>query len=267
MHLRLVDFPVSLYAAAEAQWRAMLREYVLRGFGGSAQAYGPDEVSRAAAALDALTAAVLRLRPDAMEALGHDRADLDVHSTEVTVGDFAMLQGVLENAAELSRAGDLLVLPSLPEVVALRNWFCDQAVAQAAGSPASPWRLRADGPQPEAPPASWDASIEPSPDACWLIGDDHNRIVAASAPVHALLGWTDQQLVGQRLLAVVPPAYREAHLAAFTRSVVEGGGHILGKPVALPALRADGSEVPVTLTLTRHRASGGRTVYLGVIEA
>jgi PAS domain S-box-containing protein len=266
LRVRLVDFPVSLYVAAEMQWRGMLREYVLRGFGGFPQAYGPDEASRAAAAIDALTAAVLARDPDALHAPAHERTEIDLDSNVVTVGDFAMLQGVLENAAELSRHGELLVLPPLPEVVALRNWFCDQAVAQAAGSPPAPWRLRADGPEPEPAPVTWDRTIEPAAGVCWLIGDDRNRIVAASGPASALLGWYEERLVGQRLRAVIPPAYREAHLAAFTRSVVDGGGHILGQPVTLAALRADGSEVPITLTLTRHRASEGRTVYLGVIE-
>jgi PAS domain S-box-containing protein len=213
-----------------------------------------------------LTAAVLARDPDALRAPAQERSDVEVHSDVVTVGDFAMLQGVLENAAELSRSGELLMLPSLPEVVALRNWFCDQAVTQAAGSPAAPWRLRAEGPEPGSPPVAWDRGIEPGAGVCWLIGDDHNRIVAASGQASTLLGWSEEQLVGQRLLVVIPPAYREAHLAAFTRSVVDGGGRILGQPVRLAALRADGSEVPITLTLTRHQASEGRTVYLGVIE-
>jgi PAS domain S-box-containing protein len=266
LHVRLRSFPVSLYDAAEAQWKGLLREYVLRSFGGAAQAYGPDEVGRAGLALDVLTAAVPSTDPDPSSLPVAHQADVEVHSSAVTAGDYAMLQGVLEDAARLSRAGELLILAPLPEVVALRNWFCDQAVGQAAGATAVPWQLRGAGPEPVPPPVAWDHSIEPGPDVCWLVGDDHNTIVAASPAASALLGWPEGKLVGQRLLAVIPPAYREAHLAGFTRAVVAGGGRLLGRPVDLPALRDDGSEVLVTLTLTRHAAKAGRAIYLGVLE-
>ena len=45
--IRLLDLPVALYVAAEGRWKALLREYVLRGLGGSVQAYGAEEVARA----------------------------------------------------------------------------------------------------------------------------------------------------------------------------------------------------------------------------
>ncbi len=266
VRVRLLNFPVPLYLAAEAQWKGFLREYVLRGLGDFTQSYGPEEVARAGRALDTLGTAVQGLdRGSSVHSEGQ-RWDVDCHSPNVTAEDFGLLQGVLDDAIRLSHEGELLMLAPLPEVVALRNWFCGQALQQAAGGQASPWLLRGDG--PEAPPTSvtWDAGIQPGPETAWLVGDDQNRIVAASPRALSLLGWTEAQLIGQRLLAVIPPAHREAHLAAFTRNVVEGVGHILGRPVRLPALRADGSEVPILLTLTRHDAHAGRTVFLGTME-
>jgi PAS domain S-box-containing protein len=262
----LLSLPVALYAAAEAQWKGLLREYLLRGFGDFNQTYGADEVARAGRVLDVLTAAVEGIGPSALLVPPGQHLDVQVHSPIVTAEDFGLLQGVLDDAIRLSHAGELLVLAPLPEVVALRNWFCGQAMEQSAGAPASRWKLRGDGPEQPPVRVTWDTSIEPSRETAWLIGDDHNRIVAASRPALTLLGWTEDELVGQRLLTVIPPAYREAHLAAFTRSVVEGVGRILGTPVQLPALRADGSQIPITLTLTRHAASAGRTVFLGRVE-
>ena len=266
LRLRLLSVPVSLYAAAEAQWKGLLREYVLRGFGDFHQTYGVDEVARAGHALDVLTAAVEGIGRSAWTVSAGQHLDVEVHSSTVAAEDFGLLQGVLDDAIRLSHAGELLVLAPLPEVVALRNWFCNQAMEQSAGAPAAPWQLRGEGPEHPPTRVTWDASIEPSHQTAWLIGDDHNRIVAASPPALELLGWPEDQLVGQRLLTVIPPAYREAHLAAFTRSVVEDVGRILGKPIQLRALRADGSQVPITLTLTRHGASVGRTVFLGRLE-
>jgi PAS domain S-box-containing protein len=264
LRVRLLQFPVPLYVAAEAQWKGLLREYVLRGFGDFTQTYGPGEVARAGQALDALSTTVESVDPSSF--LSGQRCDVEWHSSTVTAEDFGLLQGVLDDAIRLSHAGELLILAPLPEVVALRNWFCDQVMQQAAGGQVSPWQLRGDGPEPPHTRVTWDTSIQPSPETAWLVGDDHNRIVGASPAALALLGWTDDQLVGQRLLTVIPPAHREAHLAAFTRSVVEGVGRILGTPLRLPALRADGSEVPIILTLTRHDAHAGRTVFLARME-
>ena len=266
VRVRLLNLPVPLYLAAEAQWKGFLREYVLRGLGDFTQVYGPEEVARAGQALDTLGTAVQDLDSGSLVLSAGQRWDVEWHSSTVTAEDFGLLQGVLDDAIRLSHAGELLMLAPLPEIVALRNWFCEQAMQQAAGGQASPWQLRGDGPEPAVTSVTWDTSIQPGPETAWLVGDDHNRIVAASPRALSLLGWTEAELVGQRLLAVIPPVHREAHLAAFTRNVVEGVGRILGRPVRLPALRADGSEVAVTLTLTRHEAHAGRTVFLGTME-
>jgi hypothetical protein len=173
--------PLPLYAAAEAQWKGLLREYVLRGFGEHTQVYGPVEVDRAGRALDVLSAAVLQLEPEAIHAPRLHRVDVWVLSASVTADDFALLQGVLDDAIRLSHAGELLVLPPLPEVMALRNWFCDEAMTQSAGSSPSPWQLHGDGPEVQPAQVSWDPSITSELDGAWLMGDEHNRIVGASA--------------------------------------------------------------------------------------
>lgn len=262
----LLDLPVSLVSAAEAQWRGLLREYLLRSLGGSTQAYGPEEIGSAESALDTVTGALLAVNPDALHRRRHERMDIEVRTSRVSVGDFALLQGVLDDAVRLAHAGDLLMLPPLPEVVALRNWLCDQIVAQAAGTAPTPWSLPPGGAEPGMAPVAWDPSIEPDLKTHWLIGDDQNRIVAASPPALNLLGWTEEQLLGQRLLVVIPPSYREAHLAAFTRSATGGGDRLLGTPLDLLALTAGGAEVPITLTLSRHQAKAGRTVFVGAIK-
>ena len=56
-------------------------------------------------------------------------------------------------------------------------------------------------------------------------------------------------------------------IAGFMRSVVSGEGALLGTPLPLPALRGDGSQTPIWLTLTRHQAHAGRHVYLGMLSA
>lgn len=79
-----------------------------------------------------------------------------------------------------------------------------------------------------------------------------------------MLGW--DVLVGERILAVIPHEFREAHLAAFTRGVASGEHHLLDRPLAVEALTRDGRRVPVTLTVSRKQ-DGGRSIYLAHLAA
>ena len=140
-------------------------------------------------------------------------------------------------------------------------------VEQAAGGAPKPWTLQTNADDAvDAEVADWDASILPPSAEAWLVGDDHNRIVAASPTAMTLLGWSSEDLVGQRLLVVIPHHLREAHIASFTRSAVSGEAPLLGRPLPLAALTQGGQHIPITLTLTRHSARRGRCVYLARLE-
>ena len=261
----LHGFPHRLFMAAREQWEGMLREYTLRGLGGSEQSYSSDEVMRAGSALNHVANAQAASSDAAVT--GPARVRPPVQLNVEAPGDFAVLQGILDDARRLSISGELLIVPSLPEIVSLRNWLCGEVVEQAAGAAPKPWTLHMsadDAADAEVP--DWDASILPSSDEAWLVGDDHNRIVAASATALTMLGWSSEELVGQRLLVVIPHHLREAHIASFTRSAVSGEAPLLGQPLPLAALTQGGQQIPITLTLTRHSARRGRCVYLARLK-
>ena len=261
--VELHGFPHRLFLAACEQWDGMLREYTLRGLGGSEQSYSTEEVMRAGNALSFVAEVVSRDDAPAGPARVRPPVRLDVDAP----GDFAVLQGILDDARRLSIRGDLLVFPSLPEIVSLRDWLCGEVVEQAAGGAPKSWTLQTGADvAADAELADWDASILPSSDEAWLVGDDHNRIVAASPTARTMLGWSSEDLVGQRLLVVIPHHLREAHIASFTRSAVSGEGPLLGQPLSLTALTRGGHQIPITLTLTRHPARRGRCVYLARLE-
>jgi len=261
--VRLENFPVRLFEAAHDEWEAMLREYTLRGMGGTSQSFSAAEITRAGNALRLLADAV-----DEFAQPGSPEQNREIALVSVAApADFGGLQAVLQEARRLASVGELLGLPTLPELAALRNWLCEEVINQAAGAAPTPWRLDVEAGDPDVTTApNWDDALQPAHDVPWLIGDDHNRIVAASAAALKLLGWSEQDLVGQRLVVVIPPHLREAHIAGFTRSVLSGGGALLGQPLSLPALAQDGREIAITLTLTRHAARGGRHVYLATLD-
>jgi PAS domain S-box-containing protein len=111
----------------------------------------------------------------------------------------------------------------------------------------------------------WDTSVVRTATEAVIAADDRNRILAASPAAFDLLGW-DDDLVGRRIVAVIPERFREAHIAAFTLHLLTGETRILDREVAVPALRRDGTEVAVRLLVQRDSAAEGHTVFLATLR-
>jgi PAS domain S-box-containing protein len=99
-----------------------------------------------------------------------------------------------------------------------------------------------------------------------IAADDTNHIIAVSRPAAALLGWSVAELIGQRIVAIMPEQMRDAHIAGFTQYLLTKRATILGTPIEVPALRRDGSQVTVTLVIRIHAVSGGRTVFVAEVS-
>ena len=264
LRVRLLAVPPVLFYAWEQHSDALLREYVLADTESVDFPYSMADVATARRARQALAVA-LRAVDDESGAPSRE-VDVDARLEDgVAPGDFSVLQGILDHAYALSVRGDFLTMPSLPEVVGLRNWVCDQVVGQAAGDAPSPWDSSW-VPVEDAPLAQWPGMAELRTDRSWLVGDDRNRIIAASEPALALLGWSAGDLLGQRIISVIPPALRHAHVAAFTHAIVNGEHRLLDQPLEVNAFTAAGEEVPITLTLHHHSALRGRNVYVADLE-
>jgi PAS domain S-box-containing protein len=120
---------------------------------------------------------------------------------------------------------------------------------------------RADPPRPE-----WDSSEVTDSDRGVAAADDANRIIAISDSLARNLGWDRDDIVGRRVVALIPPALREAHVAGFSRHLTTGQASVLGVDLELPVLRKDGSEVLCRFLVERADVGSGRPVYLAWIE-
>lgn len=257
----LQSFPARLFYAWEEHSDALLREYAL--VAGPDHPYSLADVARARAAR-LVVSQVVRYE----EGEGERPATASYQLTlppGVDAADFSMLQAVLEAANDMARGGTFLTLPSLPEILALRNWVCEQVVRQTSGEEPTAWEADAAVRIPDAPLTRWPGTDDLPADRAWLVGDGHNRIIGASLPAQQLLHW-DDDLIGQRILAVIPPHLREAHVAGFTHAAVTGEHHLLGQALSVSAWTRDGSEVPITLTLQRQAAPAGLAIYVAWIE-
>ncbi len=59
---------------------------------------------------------------------------------------------------------------------------------------------------------------------------------------------------------IIPPRFREAHVAGFSRHLSTGDARALGVELILPVLRADGTELDCRF-LIDSEAAGGGVVY------
>ena len=175
---------------------------------------------------------------------------------------------LVDEADRLAQEGELLTPAAVPEVGACRRWLFGQIGLQAEGVAPVGWSM----PEP-AEPAVGPVCL---PDeevrrldglrTGTIVADDANRILYVNPAAAALLGWADRELVGRRLVTIVPPELRGAHLAGFTRYLLTGEARLLGRRARLPALCRDGSVVQVDLSIEMADLDG-RQVFRAELRA
>jgi PAS domain S-box-containing protein len=98
--------------------------------------------------------------------------------------------------------------------------------------------------------------LDAAPDAL-LIVDDAGRIVFANAQTRAVFGYERDELVGQGIEMLVPARLRADHVGHRARYSAEPRQRPMGSGLDLVAVRKDGSELPVEISLSPHRIATG----------
>ena len=181
---------------------------------------------------------------------------------------FVGLDRLLEAIMGMDGRDDMLTPRMQPEMRRLRRWICAEVRHQLAGHAPVSWSgFQTGDVDPAARPVDWDVAALQSSAVAELAADDANRIIAASPSALALLGWTATELLGQRLVTVIPPQLREQHVAAFSEHLLTGVQTILGRGITVPALHRNGTEVPIGMVVRREQAAGGRAVFIATLTA
>ena len=111
----------------------------------------------------------------------------------------------------------------------------------------------------------WRAMMNASLDAVVTI-DAQGRIVEFSRAAEEIFGRSRESVLGRDLAeTIIPMEFREKHQAGLRRLVETGNPSILERRLELAALRADGTEFPVELTLTRL-SGGKRLLFAGFLR-
>ena len=82
--------------------------------------------------------------------------------------------------------------------------------------------------------------------------DHEGRVVEFNPASERMFGYTRDQLIGKEMVeSIIPPSLRERHRHGMAHYLATGEGPVLGRRLELTALRADGTEFPVELSITR----------------
>jgi PAS domain S-box-containing protein len=96
--------------------------------------------------------------------------------------------------------------------------------------------------------------------------DDRGTITFATPEALQLLAW-GPDLVGMPLTSIVPPRLRMRHKAGFARYVGSGQSNLQGSTVRVPAMRGDGAEVELDLTIRVFRRPDGSKLVSAALHA
>ena len=268
----LLNFPLLLHTAWREHAEALLREYLLV----SLDAEDPTDALEAhAAASDAISLLHQHL-PEPH--LGEDPEELMAHAVEpevssqrevlpvprTSVPHFRVLDLTLDSAILLADSGAFLTPPIQPELRALRRWLCQEVFRQVNGRPPTRWSSDPDaGPAFVLPPTLHEDEVPTFEGQALIAADDTNRIFVVSQHACELLGYEEpSQLLGRRLVAIIPARYHQAHLAGFTLHLSNGRRPLLDRAVVVPVLRRDGTEIDVELRVESPPQATGRPIFI-----
>jgi PAS domain S-box-containing protein len=92
---------------------------------------------------------------------------------------------------------------------------------------------------------------------CIITMDHEGRIVEFNPAAERTFGFRREEVMGEQLAdIVIPPSLREQHRNGLARYLATGEESVLGKRIEMTAVRADGSEFPVELAITRIQSDG-----------
>ena len=95
------------------------------------------------------------------------------------------------------------------------------------------------------------ATIESALD-CIITIDESDTILQFNPAAEQTFGWSRAEAVGRTLAeTIIPAASREHHMRGMARLLATGQSKLIGKRIEINALRRDGAEFPVELTIIR----------------
>jgi PAS domain S-box-containing protein len=97
--------------------------------------------------------------------------------------------------------------------------------------------------------------------------DEDDRVLEINRAAEHIFGIARHTAIGQPIAAlIVPERLRDRHRAGLARLLADGEPHMLGRRVELTALRRDGAEIPIELSLVATVRDGGGRGFVGFLR-
>ncbi len=98
-----------------------------------------------------------------------------------------------------------------------------------------------------------------------ISANDVGEIISWNRAATAILGYTVEDTVGERLELIIPERFHDAHRQGMERFTRTGEGHVIGTTVELAARTKSGKELPIELSLSTWKVRDER-YYTGIIR-
>ncbi len=108
-------------------------------------------------------------------------------------------------------------------------------------------------------------SVSQSANDAIITSDSEGIIIFWNNGAQKTFGYQSDEVLGKPLTILMPQRYREAHIKGLERMRTTGESRVIGKRVELEALRKDGSEFPMELSLSTWK-TGEKTFYTGILQ-
>jgi PAS domain S-box-containing protein len=107
-------------------------------------------------------------------------------------------------------------------------------------------------------------SLVESANAAIITADEDGSIVSWNQGALNVFGYTEAEVLGRSITLLMPERYHEAHRRGLEEVKKTGKGNLSGKTAEFEALRKDGSEFPIEVSLFSWR-TGSRRFFSGII--
>lgn len=99
-----------------------------------------------------------------------------------------------------------------------------------------------------------------------IISADHEGVIVSwNSAASAILGFSADEVIGQRLELIIPERFHDAHREGMARVTSGGESRVIGTTVELFARTKDGGEIPIELSLSTWTVHDDR-YYTGIIR-
>lgn len=95
--------------------------------------------------------------------------------------------------------------------------------------------------------------------------DTHDRIIFWNKAAEKMFGYTEEEILGKPVIVLMPESYRRAHREGVKRHVRTGRQVLIGNTKEVQALRKNGQEFPIELSLAKWTAKG-KSYFTAIIR-